>query len=201
MNLPQNELATLLHLGLVVLLPIVPAYVLFKTLRSSAIVKGPFKGLNLNLGGAFAAYFALLITVLSTHNLWNPSPAWQLWEISGTITDENGKVIEPLDAKDVRVAPPSFTAFSEGRFPLTVATTPTQGGGVAFPTLMVGYPNYQTRAIPLDPFEGLPSDVQLVKDEEAHRIRLSHISLKKLPEYSDATGSSERTIAMKEGRP
>src|SRR5262249_31672543 len=151
-----------------------------------------FKGLNLNLGGAFAGYFALLMTVLSTHSLWNPSPEWQLWEVSGTVTDENGKKIEPLDAKDVRVAPPSFTAFAEGKFTLTVATTPMPGGGMAFPTLMVSYPNYQTRAIPLDPFEGLPSDVQLVRDEGARRIRLSHISLKKLPEYSDANGSTEK---------
>lgn len=201
MNLPLNELATFLYLGLVVLLPIVPAWVLFRTLRSSAIVKGPLKGLNLNLGGAFAGYFALLITILSTHNLWNPSLEWQVWEVSGTITDENGRVIEPLDVNDVIVKPSSFDTSIGGRFTLIISTTPTQGGGVAFPALEVSYPNYQAKRIPLDPSDSLSNDIKMVRDENARRITLPPISLKKLPEYSDANTSSEKMSAMKEERP
>ena len=47
--------------AVVTLLPIVPAYVLFKTLRSNARVTGPFAGLKIQLGGAFGAYFIVFL--------------------------------------------------------------------------------------------------------------------------------------------
>jgi len=72
MNLPQDELRALLNLGLVILLPMVPAFVLFKALPGTAVVSGPLQGLNIKLGGAFAGYFALLILVFSTHKSGTP---------------------------------------------------------------------------------------------------------------------------------
>lgn len=46
---------------LLILLPLVPAFLLFKLLPCSATVEGPLQGLQLKLGGAFAGYFAVLL--------------------------------------------------------------------------------------------------------------------------------------------
>jgi hypothetical protein len=43
------------------LLPLVPAFIIYKFLPSKTVVKGPFKGLNINLTGAFGGYFLLVI--------------------------------------------------------------------------------------------------------------------------------------------
>ncbi|POY34956.1 hypothetical protein C3K47_17795 [Solitalea longa] len=54
----------LVYLVVITLLPIIPAYILYKTLPSKTSVKGPFKGLTLNLSGAFAAYFLLFLLLM-----------------------------------------------------------------------------------------------------------------------------------------
>ncbi len=50
--------------AVVTLLPIVPAYVLFRALPSQAEVSGPFQGMTIKLGGAFSAYFIVFLLLL-----------------------------------------------------------------------------------------------------------------------------------------
>ncbi|AFD08056.1 hypothetical protein [Solitalea canadensis] len=54
----------LIYLIVITILPLVPSYILYKTLPSKTSVAGPFKGLTLNLSGAFAAYFLLFISLM-----------------------------------------------------------------------------------------------------------------------------------------
>lgn len=64
--MPNYEL--LLHLSTVLIVPLLPAFILYKFLPSKTMVTGPFKGLNLNLTGAFGGYFLLvLISIGLTH--------------------------------------------------------------------------------------------------------------------------------------
>lgn len=51
----------------IVFLPLVPANLLFKLLPSDAKAEGPWKGVKIKVGGAFAGYFimALLLTGIS----------------------------------------------------------------------------------------------------------------------------------------
>ena len=52
-----------IFLVVIVLIPMIPAWLIFKNLPSEAAVKGPFiKGLKVNLQGAFAGYFVIFIT-------------------------------------------------------------------------------------------------------------------------------------------
>jgi len=51
-------------LAAVLLLPLVPAFLLYKFLPSKTSVAGPFKGLNLKLTGAFGGYFLLVLTAI-----------------------------------------------------------------------------------------------------------------------------------------
>src|SRR6185436_18365996 len=48
-------------LAAVLLLPLIPAFLLYKFLPSKTNVSGPFKGLNLKLTGAFGGYFLLVL--------------------------------------------------------------------------------------------------------------------------------------------
>ncbi|HYJ80564.1 MAG TPA: hypothetical protein VEW03_13210 [Longimicrobiaceae bacterium] len=54
---------SILYVIVLVLLPIIPAYFLFKALPSRADVSGPLKGLTVKLGGAFAGYFLLFLVL------------------------------------------------------------------------------------------------------------------------------------------
>ena len=77
----------LVYMIVLVLLPIIPAYVLYRTLPSRAIVKGPFKGLNIQLSGAFAGYFIVLLVVFSFFHT-RPKPLttqYEIWTITGNI--------------------------------------------------------------------------------------------------------------------
>ena len=49
-------------LAAVMLLPLIPAFLLYKFLPSRTSVSGPFKGLNIKLTGAFGGYFLLVLT-------------------------------------------------------------------------------------------------------------------------------------------
>ena len=51
-------------LAAVLLLPLIPAFLLYKFLPSRTSVGGPFKGLNIKLTGAFGGYFLLVITAI-----------------------------------------------------------------------------------------------------------------------------------------
>ncbi len=54
------ELTFLFLLAALLLVPLVPAYILYKNLPSKTSVKGPFKGLNIQLTGSFGGYFLLV---------------------------------------------------------------------------------------------------------------------------------------------
>jgi hypothetical protein len=51
-------------LAAVMLLPLIPAFLLYKFLPSRTSVGGPFKGLNIKLTGAFGGYFLLVVTAI-----------------------------------------------------------------------------------------------------------------------------------------
>jgi hypothetical protein len=59
----------MLTLAFVLIIPLIPALIIYKYLPSKTAVKGPFKGLNINLTGAFGGYFLLVIIALGlTYN-------------------------------------------------------------------------------------------------------------------------------------
>ncbi len=64
------------------LIPLIPAYILYKTLPAQTSVSGPFKGLTINLSGAFAGYFLLvLIAFAFTLKYMNDSTSKQLEKV------------------------------------------------------------------------------------------------------------------------
>ena len=93
----------------ILLIPLVPAMLLYKFLPSKTAVDGPFKGLNIKLSGAFSGYFLLVLIAISisimvgrsqnkklhehikelTQKLEETNLNYQDWEISGKVDVEN----------------------------------------------------------------------------------------------------------------
>jgi hypothetical protein len=165
----------LLNLAFVVLVPTIPAYLLFKALPSTAIVTGPLKGLTINLGGAFAGYFALLVLIFSMHNIWNPPPPYQVWYVKGEVREPVGSATHPLEMKDFQIEPAAFNYLGAGKFKLTLFTTPAQDGSIQFPDLRIDRTPYNSTPIF---FEGAS------KDDSKHEITLPPITLTIQPAYN-----------------
>src|SRR5450432_330204 len=72
-------------LAAVLLLPLIPAFLLYKFLPSRTNVSGPFKGLNLKLTGAFGGYFLLVLTAVGV--------------FFPLLKNEQSKIIEHQDEK------------------------------------------------------------------------------------------------------
>jgi len=87
----------LLIVAVIVLLPIVPAFLLFKFLPSRADASGPLQGLEIKLGGAFAGYFILVVLILSqlTRLKEIASPEPQVWKVTGTVQDSHASLLAP----------------------------------------------------------------------------------------------------------
>lgn len=91
----------LVMLSAVVLLPLIPAFLLFKLLPSRAVVKGPLAGLNVSLGGAFGGYVALTVFVATFFSQNKPTSL----QIRGTVLFPEG---EPATGVSCEVHPPNF---------------------------------------------------------------------------------------------
>jgi hypothetical protein len=129
---------------------------------------------TLKLGGALAALvgIALLINSNLVPQVQPPSP-YQVWEISGQVTRDNGEPIEPLDIKDIDIEPAAFVHTGNGSFRLTIYSWPALGSGMEFPTLKISHLPFDTHRIDLNP--SASSDVKIIR--QGNRIKISQIPL------------------------
>lgn len=166
-----------------VLLPLVPAFLLFKLLPNTAVVGGPFHGFRIDLSGSFGAYFILLVLILSTKNsVWDPAPTDQVWTVKGTVTDANGTPLAPLDEGDISLLPPS-PQESNAWFTIDVPVRTLQGGVLDYPTLAIAHAGYQTMQLTLDPNGAYPSGVGVSFNNTAREVQIKNLRLQALPAY------------------
>lgn len=96
-------LENIVYIAVTLLLPIVPAYLLYKVLPSKARVSGPFKGLNIQLSGAFGGYFLLVVVVIAFVDTRprpiknDPDPfKYDVYRVEGIINlEESGSTLRP----------------------------------------------------------------------------------------------------------
>jgi len=167
------------NLAVILLVPIVPAYTLFKALKSTGTLDGVWHGLNLQLGGAFAGYFALVLLVLYSHNIW-ASQATPMYVVTGQLVDGNNG--QPVDLSTILVNPPCVKTLPDGEFTIYFSPVPGPAGNVEYPLIQVNHKEYAAMNIPLDPSrrEELPKSVQITRTGniiDLHAIRLSPIRL------------------------
>lgn len=83
----MNSIAAVILLaGAIVLLPLIPAFLLYKYLPAKTHVSGPFQGLSIQLTGSFAGYFLIALGTggFVREQLKSQSLA-QLWTVRGTV--------------------------------------------------------------------------------------------------------------------
>jgi hypothetical protein len=183
-----------INLAVILLLPIVPAYLLFKALKSTGSLTGVWHGLNLQLGGAFAGYFALVLLVLYTHNLW---AAPTMYVVRGQLVDDNG---QPVDLSNILLNPPPIKTLPDGEFTIYFAPVPGPAGDVQYPMISVNRKEYDAVNIPLDPShpELLPKSLTVTRSGNAidlHAIPMHHMT--HAADYA-ATGTLQQIPASQE---
>lgn len=174
-------------LAALILLPIIPAYLLFTALPGHAAVTGPLRGFRINLSGAFAGYFATVLLCIASYSVWKPVPkaAVQKWLVRGRIVGNLGLPIQPLDVTNVTLSPPTLQPANDGNFLLTFTSTPTDdGAALVYPDLVITANGYKARTIALDPaaWQGIPAQTQ-EQWKKTHIIDLSNIAMEPLPPY------------------
>ena len=140
-----HTLETVIFASLALLGPVLPAYLLYKKLPSRASVKGPFKGLSIQLTGAFAGYFLLFLSILSFVSLRANSPTpYEVWQIRGRIAGD--AISDQLKLEDFRFLsrPAAVTLDSNGSFTMAVAVTKLEGGVRQFPVVVIERDGYET---------------------------------------------------------
>jgi hypothetical protein len=133
--------------GTVVLLPLIPAYILFKFLPSEAAADGPYSGLSLKLKGAFAAYFVVLLAVMSFfHTL--PSNDVQLWTIKGKVAAPG---VDNVGDLRISIVPDqSQQKTPDLAFKIRLMVPRDSQGKPDFPNIVIEHPLFNPQTIHLD---------------------------------------------------
>src|SRR5262249_27658119 len=115
------------------LLPLIPAYVLFATLKSQAAVAGPFSGLKIQLGGAFAAYFIVLMVLWQGLGSATEAFHYHSWKVLGTVKfDSRGRIPE-FNQITSYVRPPDLPVRKDGTFEFDVPVREMANGRLEWP--------------------------------------------------------------------
>jgi hypothetical protein len=159
----------LIYIVVELLLPIIPAFILHRYLPNKTFVKGPLKGLQINLSGAFAGYFLLFFLLYLA-----PRPlSSEVWKVVGTISP-NSK-ITPEYQIDCRISPPLTNIPDNKSFEVTVPIE-IKDGKRSFPDLVLTCKpdgKFETQTIHLgEEWEKLDS-IKLDRDERAHTIKIN----------------------------
>src|SRR5688572_26106823 len=121
----------LTYIAVVVLVPLIPAFLLYKFLPSGRTeVGGPFKGLDIKLSGAFAGYFlvVLIVTPFVVFLIKSkpdvvcppcpkpPPTQYEVYTVTGKVDLESSPDSEKLDYKllTLSLAPPERTVKPDG---------------------------------------------------------------------------------------
>lgn len=143
-----------------ILLPILPAYLLFKTLPADAAVEGPWNGLKIKLGGAFGGYFLLVLIVFGyfywlndrrfknedVSHIQSESREIKVYTIKGDWKVE-GESLDPgeLACLQLVINPETSKVYSSGSFEAQIPVRPKQDGTPDFPYIEIKCPSGSTK--------------------------------------------------------
>jgi hypothetical protein len=143
----------LLEFAVMVLAPLLVAVVIYRFAPSRAAVKGPFKGVSLNLQGAFAGCFAFMLLIFSFHDKLFPpplAPKYEVWSVDGKIVYEDADPAKVANQTTILMDPPLWTIHPDGTFHAEFATQPgLSGSNVEFPVMHVELNDQQHDPVPL----------------------------------------------------
>jgi len=113
---------SIVFLVFVIVLPLLPAYLLFKYLPAPGSVEGPLKGLNIRFSGAFAGYLVIFFSLLLAKP--NDFTHYHTWTVRGHVEFQRAAGEEMPNVRDVviRLLPPHLILMI---FVSTISPTPT----------------------------------------------------------------------------
>jgi hypothetical protein len=160
---------------LVVLLPVIPAYILYKALPSGTKVNGPFKGLNIQLTGAFGGYFIVaLLTGSFITSYTYLKPKYELWTVEGKIQLKEGG-FDPEDTIITIKPPDQFLSPKSGRFVIDKVPLGKELG-TKKPSLIIQKEGYKLSEVTLEKeppiFEGIPK-YKIMYNEKDRNISIN----------------------------
>lgn len=187
--LPLHQ--TIAILATLVLLPLIPAWLLFKYLPSGADTSGTLAGLKVKLGGAFGGYVALTVFLGWFFAHFLRGPVYHDWHVSGALQFEGGG--QPPHVADISciLKPPMLDLEQGNGFEFDIALPDTMRQP---PRLVFQVPGYEPRIVYL--LEDPPYGVQKVDrkiDRLGGKVRfITPITLKKVTSpYQPATEAQE----------
>jgi hypothetical protein len=196
-------MSDLVYLTVAILLPIAPAYLLYKTLPSQATVEGPWKGLVIKLTGAFGGYFLVFSVVMGyvMTRPERPTARYELWEVKGKINwDQNSAEVDPNSVR-LKLFPAIDNVIGDGSFKIKILAELADTGKPNFPVLFIEQPGFETTSIDLNQSQGkFGQQVKnLLMDAAAKRIEVNDvIELKKrpqLPRYDPSNLPPEQVVS------
>jgi hypothetical protein len=125
---------------------------------------------TLKLGGTLAALVG--IAMLINTKLVSQIPRWQVWEVSGQVTEESGKPIQPLDQNDIALAPPPLQSSVDGKFKLDLYSWQDLDGNNTFPMLSISHKGFDSHPVDLNP--SASNDVEIKRSGQ-------HIQIGRIP--------------------
>jgi hypothetical protein len=170
----------LLNLCIFMLLPIIPSYILYRTLPSRTKVTGPFKGLNIQLSGAFGGYFLLVVTMLA----FRPSHRAEVYTVTGTVRLD-AQSLNMSDASLILQPPP---VNPDGKFRFDIPVKEGIVNELDFPTLLIQYPGYGTETLHLS--EDGKYHVEYDKKSKTIKIRDPIVLQANQKPYSEGKGQT-----------
>ena len=156
-----------------IMLPIVPSWFLFRTMRSNGEMSGPLGGFKVRLSGAVVGYFVLFYFMLGA--IPESSGHYHTWTVSGRLAFERPDGTPAPNVNDVfvRFVPPRLSVLNEGAFSWEIPVVEDRSGRLQFPDLQVDLPGYYGLTIPLrrDRKYGGPA-LKTTYDDSARHIEI-----------------------------
>ena len=180
-------LSDITYVAAVVLIPLLPAFVLYKYLPSKTTAKGPFRGLDIKLSGSFAAYFLLLLIVTSfviflikrrAPETGPPRYQFEVYTVLGKVELSDESQTRPdYSGIKLSLAPPQMANNPDGSFSFQIPVRPDQIGQPDFPSLLIAHQDnrYETKTIPLG--ENFPNSLEgytVDRNKDAKTIRITN---------------------------
>lgn len=184
--------------------PILPAFIFFKFLPSKADASGPFQGLEIKLGGAFAGYFLILMLSYSRiTGMLNRAEA-QKWIVTGSVALADAA--DKPQMVSLVVHPPNPSVEPTGHFALELLLPTADSEASDSPHILVSCEGYQLVSVPIvtagsgkpsSPYKG--QNFELKIDAEQHRIEVVQpIRLEKEPSQQYNSSRPNTTLVAVE---
>lgn len=170
----------LIILSALILLPLIPAYLLFKLLPSSADVEGPMPTSNMKvrLGGAFGGYAALAMFLATfwSQTMHEKKDAMGTWRVQGRLQFADGA---PRPHVSIDLGPPRLQIDNANNFYLEIPVAK----GEEVPPIVIDAAGYPSRTVRLAPGDNdFGTNYKRIIDAKARQIRISDpIVFEKLP--------------------